>query len=115
MYNIEVVVDKIEKNILLGAETGLKNGMEVLKEECIKMSDIKIYNTPPRGNYIRTGNYRKSFKYNKLERYKYEMTNIIYYAIYVEYKHHYLVLNDGVFNNVNKVVEEVEKGIKRRL
>lgn len=112
-FNIENTLAEIQKNLLKQIDEGMENGMEKLKEEAIKLSDDRIYNKPLPSKYAkRTGLYRKSFKISKLDTCKYEISNTTDYGIYVEYKHNYLILNDAVFNNIDKMENEILKVIK---
>ena len=109
-YGIEEMVADLKISLESSMKLGLKEGMDIVKEEAIKLSDDRIYNTPlPKGGK-RTGNYRKAFTVNG-EGFSYELTNMMHYAVWVEYKHQKLILNDAVYNNINKVVEKIEQSI----
>lgn len=112
-FNIEGVLPSIKAKLLDQLDTGMAEGMEIIKSEAIKLSDARIYNTPLPSKYAkRTGNYKKSFEINKVKELSYEFENSIDYGVYVEYKHGYLIVNDAVFNNIDKVVEAMRRSIK---
>lgn len=111
-FNIEALVSNLEVDLKRKLETGLDNAMEQIKEEAIKLSDERIYNTPLPSKYAkRTGLYRKSFRVNKIERYARELENTTPYGVYVEYKHGYMIATDAVFNNKQKLIEEIQRSI----
>lgn len=111
-FNIEAVVDNLSADIKRKLETGLDSAMEQIKEEAIKLSDERIYNTPLPSKYAkRTGLYRKSFRVNKIERYARELENTTTYGVYVEYKHGYMIATDAVFNNKRKIIDEIQNHI----
>ena len=112
-FNIESVVANLESDLKRKLEIGLDSAMEIVKEEAIKLSDERIYNTPLPSKYAkRTGLYRRSFKVNKIERYSRELENTTSYGVYVEYKHGYMIATDAVFNNKAKLIAEIEQHLK---
>lgn len=108
-FNIDEVVDGIGDIIKDKLEAGLDDAMEVIKEEAVKLSDERIYNTPLPSKYAkRTGLYRRSFQVNKVDKYTRELENTTDYGVYVEYKHGYMIATDAVFNNKQKIIDEIE-------
>ena len=110
-FGIEDIIADLEIELTEGARKGFKEGMELIKEEAVKLSDERIYNTPLPSKYAkRTGNYRKSMELIE-EGDTISLSNAMDYAIWVEYKHQKMILNDAVYNNVDKVREAIQNNI----
>ena len=112
MFNIENVIADIKAEIKSKSAEGLKEGMEVIKDEAIKLSDERIYNTPLPSKYAkRTGEYRRSFNTGGNGT-SYYLENTCNHAVYVEYKHKKFIVQDAVLQNTEKIYEKIEKQFK---
>lgn len=109
-YNIENVLPKLQQDLKQDLNAKLGNGMGKLKEAAVELSDARIYSQPLPSKYAkRTGLYKRSFKITRLGDCEYELSNTTSYGVYVEYKHNYMIMNDAVFNNLDKLKEELLK------
>lgn len=109
-YNIENVLPNLQTALVQDLNAKMGNGMGKLKQAAINLSNDRIYNQPLPSKYAkRTGLYKKSFKIERLDTCKYELSNTTSYGVYVEYKHNYMIMNDAVFNNLNLLKEELLK------
>ena len=110
-FNIEAVIEELGTNITGKAREGFKKGMEKVKEEAVKLAEDRIYNTPLPSKYARrTGNYRKSMELIE-EGDTISLSNGMHYAVYVEYKHQKMILNDAVYNNIDRVHKAIKDNI----
>ena len=112
MFNIESVLADVKANVLTACDKGLEEGMEIIKEEAIKLSDERIYLTPLPSKYAkRTGEYRRSFKTGGANL-NYYIENNCNHAIYVEYKHKKFIVQDAVLHNIDKITKKIEGQFK---
>lgn len=96
-------------------ETGIRKVVLFCQSEAQKLAVERIYNTPVKGNYVRTGLYKSTIKGslrrtagNKIEG---VLESPVVYAKHLEYRCQKMCLTDAVLNNRDKIISMLKDNI----
>lgn len=111
-HNQKVIKLKLEA-VKSGTYEGLEKAVIYLENEAKEMAMERIYRTPIRGNYVRTGLYKATLKGVVIGKVGYLLSPVVY-SKSLEYKNQKFILTDTVFNNKEKIRSIIKKHIQER-